>query len=148
MAVATGYLGETVDVINMSLGSSFGGTSSDDPLIVAQENAAAVRAATPLGGLARNLYAAHSLAAAETGGTRLGKFLFELVERTAGCVDGGGQCFDRCKVDPARVVDLFCLHGKPSQVDPVKQFADHRKRQQHDEKHGAHGPEIAANPMP
>ncbi len=29
---------------------------------LAQENAAAVRAATPLGGLARNLYAAHSLA--------------------------------------------------------------------------------------
>ena len=29
---------------------------------LAQENAAAVRAATPLGGMARNLYAAHSLA--------------------------------------------------------------------------------------
>jgi 3-hydroxyisobutyrate dehydrogenase len=29
---------------------------------LAQENAAAVRASTPLGGLARNLYAAHSLA--------------------------------------------------------------------------------------
>jgi subtilisin family serine protease len=40
MAVATNYLGETVDVINMSLGSAFGGTSTDDPLIVAQENAA------------------------------------------------------------------------------------------------------------
>ena len=29
---------------------------------LAQENATAVRAATPLGGLARSLYAAHSLA--------------------------------------------------------------------------------------
>jgi 3-hydroxyisobutyrate dehydrogenase len=29
---------------------------------LAQENAMAVKAATPLGGLARNLYAAHSLA--------------------------------------------------------------------------------------
>jgi 3-hydroxyisobutyrate dehydrogenase len=29
---------------------------------LSQENAAAVRASTPLGGLARNLYAAHSLA--------------------------------------------------------------------------------------
>ncbi len=40
MAVTTNYLGESVDVINMSLGSSYGGSSTDDPLIVAQENAA------------------------------------------------------------------------------------------------------------
>ncbi|WP_288487201.1 NAD-binding protein, partial [uncultured Acidovorax sp.] len=57
-----------VDEVNQRTGGGRDGVEFDGTdlmlkdLGLAQENAAAVKASTPLGGLARNLYAMHSIA--------------------------------------------------------------------------------------